>query len=55
MTDAVSRVIVIFSHPKHTEEEPRLVGVSVPWLVQNGNPHTEKGKPWIYHSTQLLH
>ena len=55
MADASNRVVVIFAHPKHTEKEPRLVGVNIQWLVANGIPHTEKGKPWIYHSTELLH
>ena len=55
MADASNRVVVIFAHPKHTEKEPRLVGVNIQWLVANGIPLTEKGKPWIYHSTELLH
>lgn len=54
MTDVSNRILVIFKHPKSTEEDPRLVGVTFPWLVNNGIPQTEKGKPWIYQSVELV-
>ena len=54
MVDVSHRVAVIFAHPKSTEEEPRLIGVTIPWLMENGYPKTESGKNWKYHSVELI-
>ena len=56
MPDITGRVAVIFQHPKPLKkgEKPYMVGVSIPWLLINGTPVTEKGKPWIFVSTEII-
>ncbi len=56
-TDISHRVKLIFQHPKAKNDkgEPIIVAVTFPWLMANGHPHTEKGKPWIYQSVELIH
>ena len=54
MADITNRVAVIFKHPKSTEEKPVMIGVTIPWLIANGNPVTDKGKPWIFVSTEII-
>lgn len=55
MTDVSNRIAVIFKHPKSKKDNPRLIGVTFAWLIQNGTPKTEKGKYWIYQSVELIH
>lgn len=54
MPDITARVVLIFQHPKSTEEKPIFVGVTIPWLMEHGRPLTSKGKEWIFHSTEII-
>lgn len=54
MPDITEKVMLIFQHPKSTKEEPIFVGVTIPWLIENGRPLTKKGKEWIFHSTEII-
>ena len=54
MADITKRVAVIFEHPKSTKENPIMIGVTIPWLVANGVPMTQKGKPWNFVSTEII-
>ena len=57
MADITNRVVLLFQHPKKLKEgeSPTLIGVTVPWVIVNGAPVTEKGKPWIFLSTEIVH
>ena len=54
MADVSHRVAIVFRHPKSDEDKPKLIGVTISWLLANGVPLTEKGKPWIYQSVELI-
>ena len=54
MSDITKKVVVVFEHPKSTEEKPVMIGVTIPWLLANGAPMTSKGKPWIFRSTEII-
>lgn len=54
MPDVTYKTIVIFKHPKSTDEEPMLVGMTIPNLILYGPPQTQKGKEWIFVSTEII-
>ena len=56
-TDISDRIKLIFQHPRKVSngEKPMIIAVTVPWLIANGRPLTEKGKPWVYQSIELIH
>jgi len=54
MADITNRVVLLFRHPKHSEEKPIMMGFTIPWIIVNGPPCTEKGKPWVFVSTEIM-
>lgn len=56
MVDITDRVALIFQHPKKLKEgeSPTMVGVTIPWVLVHGVPVTDKGKPWIFVSTEII-
>ena len=54
MSDVTNRVIVIFTHPKHTEEKPMYIGIQLLNLLKYGPPVTKKGKPYTFLETHLI-
>jgi hypothetical protein len=54
MVDITKRVALVFEHPKSSKEEPSYIAVTIPWLLQNGVPLTQKGKPWKFFSTEII-
>lgn len=54
MADITERVALVFEHPKSTKEKPVMIKVTIPWLLANGPPMTEKGKLWIFKSTEII-
>lgn len=56
MADVSNRIKIIFQNPrkKPKEDEPEMIAVTFDWLFENGVPLTQKGKPWKYHSVELV-